>query len=173
MCHVSFSFKDGLVKQIGVSNYNERHLGELLDYAQIRPMASQFEIHPFNTREKLVQMCQASDSKKTKTWHKALSFVLKIGITIHKISTFWPKKNPVECFSLALRIWASESMATHRWAEKEIRTRHGLRRIDWFRFSQNSQRCEFWCLPNAMLLYVAICCYTMWSPPVVSWYMKL
>ena len=99
--------------------------------------------------------------KKTKTWHKALSFVLKIGITIHKISTFWPKKNPVECFSLALRIWASESMATHRWAEKEIRTRHGLRRIDWFRFSQNSQRCEFWCLPNAMLLYVAICCYML------------
>lgn len=57
---VTFSgIQDGLVKQIGVSNYNERHLGELLDYAEIRPMASQFEIHPFNTREKLVKMCQA------------------------------------------------------------------------------------------------------------------
>eukprot|EP00438_Fugacium_kawagutii_P020672 Skav217595 [mRNA] locus=scaffold3512:158975:170464:- [translate_table: standard] len=49
--------EDGLVKQIGVSNYNERHLTELLDYAETRPMASQFEIHPFNTREKLVKMC--------------------------------------------------------------------------------------------------------------------
>ena len=65
LCNARFSAKDGLVKQIGVSNYNERHLGELLDYAEIRPMASQFEIHPFNTREKLVQMCQASDKKNS------------------------------------------------------------------------------------------------------------
>ncbi|CAJ1426613.1 unnamed protein product [Effrenium voratum] len=49
---------DGLVRQIGVSNYNERHLMELLDYAKVRPMASQFEIHPFNSREKLVKLCQ-------------------------------------------------------------------------------------------------------------------
>ena len=42
LCNARFSAKDGLVKQIGVSNYNERHLGELLDYAEIRPMASQF-----------------------------------------------------------------------------------------------------------------------------------
>jgi diketogulonate reductase-like aldo/keto reductase len=77
MCHVSFSFKDGLVKQIGVSNYNERHLGELLDYAQIRPMASQFEIHPFNTREKLVQMCQASDSKKNKNLAQSPEFCVE------------------------------------------------------------------------------------------------
>ena len=34
------------MKQIGISNYNERHLGELLDYAELRPSASQFEIHP-------------------------------------------------------------------------------------------------------------------------------
>lgn len=52
-------FEDGLVRQIGVSNYNERHLMELLDYAKVRPMASQFEIHPFNSREKLVKLCQA------------------------------------------------------------------------------------------------------------------
>ncbi|CAE7943442.1 unnamed protein product, partial [Symbiodinium necroappetens] len=50
--------KDGLVKNIGVSNYNDRHLTELLDYADTLPMASQFEIHPFNTREMLVQKCQ-------------------------------------------------------------------------------------------------------------------
>ncbi|CAE7252964.1 unnamed protein product [Symbiodinium natans] len=50
--------KDGLVKQIGVSNYNDRHLTELLDYAETLPMASQFEIHPFNTRESLVQKCK-------------------------------------------------------------------------------------------------------------------
>ena len=62
--HLFRCSQDGLVKQIGVSNYNEWHLGELLDYAEIRPMASQFEIHPFNTREKLVQMCQASDKEQ-------------------------------------------------------------------------------------------------------------
>ena len=46
------------MKQIGVSNYNDRHLTELLDYAETLPMASQFEIHPFNTRESLVQKCK-------------------------------------------------------------------------------------------------------------------
>lgn len=51
--------RQGVVKQIGISNYNERHLGELLGYAEIKPMASQFEIHPFNARTKLVELCQS------------------------------------------------------------------------------------------------------------------
>mmetsp|Transcript_29231 Transcript_29231/g.83737 ORF Transcript_29231/g.83737 Transcript_29231/m.83737 type:complete len:369 (+) Transcript_29231:93-1199(+) len=51
--------KEGVAKQIGVSNYNGRHLQELLGYAEIRPMASQFEIHPFNARSKLVELCQS------------------------------------------------------------------------------------------------------------------
>jgi len=50
--------KDGVVRQIGVSNYAERHLRELLEYAEVRPAVSQFEVHPFNVREQLVTFCQ-------------------------------------------------------------------------------------------------------------------
>lgn len=51
--------KDGLVKQIGISNYNARHLAELLGFADVKPMASQFEVHPYNNRDKLVKLCQS------------------------------------------------------------------------------------------------------------------
>eukprot|EP00435_Cladocopium_sp_Y103_P045234 s2742_g12.t4 len=85
---------DGLVKQIGVSNYNERHLGELLDYAEIRPMASQFEIHPFNTREKLVQMCQ------------------DLGIRVNGYSPLGGKGNPNQVTDQLLQMPFLEEMAS-------------------------------------------------------------
>ncbi|CAK9079898.1 9 [Durusdinium trenchii] len=77
--------KDGLVKQIGISNYNERHLGELLDYAELRPSASQFEIHPFNTREKLVKRCQ------------------DLGIRVNGYSPLGGKGNPNQVTDLLLQ----------------------------------------------------------------------
>ena len=47
-----------MAKQIGVSNFGERHLKELLGYAAVRPAVNQVEIHPYNQRvglEKLVR----------------------------------------------------------------------------------------------------------------------
>ena len=49
----------GKVRHLGVGNYNERHLRELLGYARVRPAISQFEVHPYNARSDLVQFCQA------------------------------------------------------------------------------------------------------------------
>lgn len=37
----------GLVRSIGVSNFNPSHLDELMSYAQIRPAVNQIELHPF------------------------------------------------------------------------------------------------------------------------------
>jgi len=50
--------RDGVVKRIGVSNFGRRHLEELLEYAEIQPSVNQFEVHPYNTREELVEFCQ-------------------------------------------------------------------------------------------------------------------
>jgi len=50
--------RDGVVKNIGMSNYNLRHTRELLGYSEIKPAVSQFEIHPFNTRNNLVAFLQ-------------------------------------------------------------------------------------------------------------------
>jgi len=41
----------GLVRSIGVSNFNRRHLDDLFSYATIRPVINQIEVHPFLTQE--------------------------------------------------------------------------------------------------------------------------
>ncbi len=41
----------GLVKSIGVSNFNRHHLDDLLSYAEIRPVINQIEVHPLMTQE--------------------------------------------------------------------------------------------------------------------------
>mmetsp|Transcript_95285 Transcript_95285/g.188844 ORF Transcript_95285/g.188844 Transcript_95285/m.188844 type:complete len:493 (+) Transcript_95285:77-1555(+) len=50
--------QDGVIKQIGVSNFGARHLRELLGYAKVKPAVDQVEVHPYNQRvglEKLVK----------------------------------------------------------------------------------------------------------------------
>ena len=49
---------DGLVTQIGVSNYQVRHLRELLSYCTIPPAVLQTEIHPRFQQERLVEECE-------------------------------------------------------------------------------------------------------------------
>ena len=41
----------GLVKSIGVSNFNRHHLDNMLQYAEIRPAVNQIEVHPLMTQE--------------------------------------------------------------------------------------------------------------------------
>lgn len=41
----------GLVRSIGVSNFNRHHLDDLLGYADIRPVVNQIEVHPLLTQE--------------------------------------------------------------------------------------------------------------------------
>ena len=48
----------GLVRNIGVCNYNFALLRDLLCYAKIRPAALQVELHPFLTQEKLLRFCR-------------------------------------------------------------------------------------------------------------------
>lgn len=48
----------GLVRSIGVSNFSERHLRELLGFAKRRPAVNQFEVHPYNQRAELVALCE-------------------------------------------------------------------------------------------------------------------
>jgi len=49
---------EGLVKQIGVSNYNVSLIRDLLTYARIRPAVLQVELHPYLTQEKLIRFCE-------------------------------------------------------------------------------------------------------------------
>ena len=43
--------RQGMVRSIGVSNFNPNHLEDLLSYAEIRPVINQIEVHPYMSQE--------------------------------------------------------------------------------------------------------------------------
>jgi diketogulonate reductase-like aldo/keto reductase len=45
----------GLVRNIGVSNFNVQLLWDMISYARIKPTHNEVELHPLNTQEKLVK----------------------------------------------------------------------------------------------------------------------
>jgi D-xylose reductase len=51
----------GLVRHIGVSNFNTSLLRDLLSSAQTRPAVLQVELHPYLTQEKLLRFCREEE----------------------------------------------------------------------------------------------------------------
>ena len=49
---------DGLVKQIGVCNYNSGLLHDLMAYATVKPAQLQIESHPYLTQESLIRLAK-------------------------------------------------------------------------------------------------------------------
>ncbi|KAJ1840855.1 hypothetical protein LPJ73_006306 [Coemansia sp. RSA 2703] len=50
-------YKQGKIRAIGVSNYTQRHLEEMHEYAEIYPMVNQCELHPLCPQPELLQYC--------------------------------------------------------------------------------------------------------------------
>ncbi|MDL4840167.1 aldo/keto reductase [Aquibacillus rhizosphaerae] len=51
-------YKDGKVKAIGVSNFKEHHLEELIKDAEVVPMVNQVEFHPNLSQKELHEYCK-------------------------------------------------------------------------------------------------------------------
>jgi methylglyoxal/glyoxal reductase len=51
-------YKDGKAKAIGVSNFQQHHLEDLMAEAKIKPMVNQVEYHPRLTQEELHSFCK-------------------------------------------------------------------------------------------------------------------
>lgn len=51
----------GLVKSIGISNFNTKQITKLLSVATIKPVTNQVEIHPYLAQVKLKAFCDAHD----------------------------------------------------------------------------------------------------------------
>ncbi|KAI5651777.1 aldo/keto reductase family domain-containing protein [Phthorimaea operculella] len=51
----------GLVKSIGVSNFNSKQLERVLEVAKIKPVTNQVECHPYLNQQKLINFCRARD----------------------------------------------------------------------------------------------------------------
>ena len=56
-------YKEGRVKAIGVSNFKEHHLDEILQSADITPMVNQVEFHPLFQQKTLAAYCRRWDIK--------------------------------------------------------------------------------------------------------------
>ena len=50
-------YREGKVKALGVSNFNIEHLCFLLNYAEIKPMVNEIEVHPYYQQRDLVNLC--------------------------------------------------------------------------------------------------------------------
>jgi len=53
--------KEGLVKAIGLSNFNSKQIDRIIKSGTIRPACLQVESHPYLTQDKLVKFCQSRD----------------------------------------------------------------------------------------------------------------
>ena len=64
---------DGLVKHLGVSNFNAKQVEDVLEYARIKPVMNQVELHPLLAQRKLVGDCarKVSLSAVMLLWQKS------------------------------------------------------------------------------------------------------
>jgi diketogulonate reductase-like aldo/keto reductase len=51
----------GLVKSIGISNFNVQMTWDLLSYCRIKPVINEVELHPLNVQEELVRFLKDHD----------------------------------------------------------------------------------------------------------------
>lgn len=51
-------YEKGLVKSIGVCNFHQHHLEELMKHAKIKPMVNEIEVHPLLSQEPLIDYCK-------------------------------------------------------------------------------------------------------------------
>lgn len=56
-------YETGNVKAIGVCNFKVEHLEELKKTAKIMPMVNQVEIHPFSTKNNIINYCKDNNIK--------------------------------------------------------------------------------------------------------------
>lgn len=63
--------KKGIIKNIGVSNYKENDLDNILKNCIVRPLTNQIELSPFCTRNNLVKYC--NDNNIIITGHSSLT----------------------------------------------------------------------------------------------------
>ena len=60
--------KERKVKSIGLSNFRENHLKEILNIAKIKPVINQIELHPYAQRRELVKICE-ENGIKIEAWY--------------------------------------------------------------------------------------------------------
>ena len=55
------AYKEGKVKAIGLSNFNEKQIQEILDICEVKPTVLQTEVHPYDHEKKLKEFLDKYD----------------------------------------------------------------------------------------------------------------
>ena len=55
------AYKEGKVKAIGLSNFNEKQIREILDICEVKPAVLQTEVHPYSQEKKLKEFLDKED----------------------------------------------------------------------------------------------------------------
>jgi diketogulonate reductase-like aldo/keto reductase len=50
--------KEGKIKNIGLSNFNNQQLQDILNLCEIKPVTNQIEVHPYLQNDDIVEFCQ-------------------------------------------------------------------------------------------------------------------
>ena len=62
-CEMEKLVEKGLVKHIGVSNFNAQQIQRLFDCSRIKPACNEIEFHPAFARDDLIKLCKDLDIK--------------------------------------------------------------------------------------------------------------
>lgn len=80
-------YADGVVKAIGVSNFQTHHLDDLLTTAQVMPTINQIELHPLLTQEKVTTYCHGKNIHIT-AWSPLIRGNLDIPLLVELSSKY-------------------------------------------------------------------------------------
>jgi diketogulonate reductase-like aldo/keto reductase len=95
--------KNGYIDYIGVSNYKEDHLINLIEESKIIPYTNQIEVTPFCTRTQLVKFCQES----------------KIIVTAHTPLTKGEKLTSEKLINIAKKYNVSPAQIMIQWSKQK------------------------------------------------------
>ena len=122
---LSFLYKQGKIRAIGVSNFLQPHLEALAESSDIVPTVNQFEISPLNTQKNLIKFCQkrgiAVEAMSTFSHFRSVEPRKEIleNSTLHKIADFHNKS----VVQIVLRWMLQQNiiMIPKTWEEKHLK----------------------------------------------------
>ena len=133
----------GLVRNIGVSNFGVSLLRDLLSQARIRPAVLQIESHPYLVQSKLVRYCQAESIAVTAFSPLGAGSYVPLGMATHEQSVL----NEPRIVGLAKKHGKTPAQIVLRWGiqrgtaviPKTSRTERLQENIDLFSFELSDE----------------------------------
>ena len=124
-------YRQGKVRAIGVSNFQVRHLKELMETAQIAPMVNQVEMHPHLQQEELVKYSKEHNIQ-LQAWRPVMMGEVTIIPELRELA----RKHNKSPFQIALRWLVQKGVVA---IPKSVNTKRIAQNADIFDFELSSK----------------------------------